>query len=146
MPYCADSDTRLSNANWYAPDMRQIVLLDEDRRARAVTAVLQAQLGQVVTIKEATRNAEQSARLHAICTDLAKGGVQWLGKRRSTTDWKILLVSGHAVATRQGHEMLPGLEGEFVNLRESTAQMSKSRMSSLIDYATAWAAQHTEQA
>ena len=35
--------------------------------------------------------------------------------------------------------MVPGLEGEFVNIRESTALMSIKRGSSLIEYATAFA-------
>jgi hypothetical protein len=39
-------------------------------------------------------------------------------------------------------EVIPGLEGEFVNIRESTAHMSKPRASSLIEYAVAHMAQH----
>jgi hypothetical protein len=38
--------------------------------------------------------------------------------------------------------MVPGLEGEFVNLRESTALMSKARAASLIEYALAFCAMH----
>jgi hypothetical protein len=51
-----------------------------------------------------------------------------------------LLVSGHATATKEGSEILPGLEGEFVNIRESTALMSKKRGASLIEYTLAYAA------
>lgn len=36
-------------------------------------------------------------------------------------------------------DVLPGLEGEYVNIRESSAQMSVKRMASLIEYTTAWA-------
>jgi hypothetical protein len=42
------------------------------------------------------------------------------------------------MATKEGSEMVPGLEGEFVNVRESTALMSKRRGASLIDYAEAF--------
>ncbi|QSA18089.1 recombination protein NinB, partial [Morganella morganii] len=36
--------------------------------------------------------------------------------------------------------LIPGLEGEIVPLaRESTANMSKKRMTSLIEYSQAWA-------
>ena len=35
-------------------------------------------------------------------------------------------------------DVVPGLEGEFVNIRESSAQMSISRMASLIEYVTAY--------
>jgi hypothetical protein len=38
--------------------------------------------------------------------------------------------------------MVPGIEGEFVNLRESTARMSKARGSSLIEYTLAFVAMH----
>ncbi len=51
----------------------------------------------------------------------------------------MLLISGHAVATKQEAEVVPGLEGEYVNIRESSAEMSVKRMSSLIDYTIAWA-------
>lgn len=64
--------------------------------------------------------------------------MEWAGKRRTAEQWKVLLVSGHAVATKHGAEMVPGIEGEFCNLRESTARMSKSRLSSLIEYAEAF--------
>jgi hypothetical protein len=37
---------------------------------------------------------------------------------------------------------VPGLEGEFVNLRESTALMSIKRGASLIEYTQAFAAEH----
>lgn len=108
-------------------------------RENALQAVREAPDGWAVTVAEEVRNNEQNAKFHAICSDLAKSGREWMGKRRTAEEWKVLLVSGHAVATKQGSDMVPGLEGEFVNLRESTARMSKSRISSLIDYALAFA-------
>ncbi len=93
-------------------------------------------------VRPEKRNNEQNAKFHAICADLARAKVQWCGKPRTAAEWKVLLVSGHAVATKQGCEMLPGLEGEFVNIRESTALMSKARSSSLIEYALAFCATH----
>ena len=98
----------------------------------------------MVRFSEPNRTADQNAKFHAICSDLARAGVPWMGKPRTAEQWKVLLVSGPAVATKEGAELVPGLEGEFVNLRESTAAMSKRRSSSLIEYALAWAAQHTE--
>lgn len=105
-----------------------------------MAAVADAPAGHVVTIKEPTRTSGQNERFHAICGDFAKSGVEWAGKRRSAVEWKVLLVSGHATATREGSEMVPGLEGEFVNIRESTALMSIKRGASLIEYAQAFAA------
>ena len=46
------------------------------------------------------------------------------------------------VELKEGVEMVPGLESEFVNLRESTARMSKKRASSLIEYSVAFCAQN----
>lgn len=92
-----------------------------------------------LSIKPATRTSGQNDRFHAICSDIAKSCLQWGGKCRTPAQWKVLLVSAHAVATGEGAEMVPGIEGEFVNLRESTALMSIKRGSSLIEYATAFA-------
>jgi len=102
--------------------------------------------GTVVTFTEPTRSGGQSAKFHAICGDLARAGVQWMGKPRTAAQWKVLMVSGHAIATKEGAELGHGLEGEMVNLRASTATMTKPRSTSLIEYAQAFAAQHREQA
>lgn len=95
-----------------------------------------------MTIKPPTRTGEQNAKFHALCSDIARAGVQWAGKARSADAWKVLLVSGHAMATKEGSEIIPGLEGEFVNIRESTAAMSKKRGASLIEYTLAFCAMH----
>lgn len=118
---------------------RRFVLAHDPARARASSYVLyDAPDGAEVIVKEPTRTSEQNAKFHAICSDLARSQVMWAGKRRTADQWKVLLVSGHAVATKEGSEIVPGLEGEFINLRESTALMSKKRGSSLIEYAQAF--------
>lgn len=107
---------------------------------RAISAVQSAPEGAVITIEDGPkRNLEQNAKFHAICSDIARSDIEWAGKRRTPAQWKVLLVSGHAVATKEGAEMVPGIEGEFVNIRESTALMSKSRASSLIEYSIVFA-------
>jgi hypothetical protein len=113
-------------------------LVHSEARNRAAQAVKDAPEGYSVTIAEPRRNADQNAKFHALCTDLAKSKLEWAGKRRTAEQWKVLLVSGHAKATGEGFEMVPGLEGEFVNVRESTAAMSKARGSSLIEYTVAF--------
>ena len=94
----------------------------------------------MLTIKPATRSLEQNAKFHAMVEDIARSGLQWAGKERSAAQWKVLLVSGHAVATKEGADVVPGLEGEFINLRESTALMSVKRSASLIEYTLAFCA------
>jgi len=118
------------------------ILAHAEARRRAAQAVQNAPDGHKVVISEQTRSGEQNAIFHALCGDIAKSGIEWMGKRRSADEWKVLLVSGHSVATKHGADIVPGLEGEFVNLRESTAAMSKSRGSSLIEYTMAFMANH----
>ena len=120
-------------------DRRIFVLSHSEARRRAMACVADAPEGYRVEVREPKRTDGQNERFHAICGDIAKSGLMWAGKPRTAVQWKGLLVSGHAVATGEGAEMVPGLEGEFVNLRESTALMSVKRGSSLIEYATAFA-------
>lgn len=117
-------------------------VLDAHPQARpgCVAFAGSAPAGTVVRFSEPTRTSEQNAKFHAICSDLERSRLEWMGKPRSAAQWKVLLVSGHAVATKECAELVPGLEGEFVNLRESTAAMSKKRGASLIEYALAFCA------
>lgn len=117
-------------------------LVHPTARQLARAAVETAPHGYIVEVREQTRSLDQNARFHAICSDVAKFGVTWAGRARTAEQWKVLFVSAHAVATGRGSEVVPGLEGEFVNLRESTAQMGKSRASSLMEYVQAWCAEH----
>ncbi len=126
---------------------KQLFVLSHDiARTRAVRAVTDAPAGFRVVVEPPKRNGEQNAKFHAICAELAKSGLQWVGKKRTAVQWKVLLVSGHAKATNEEFDMVPGLEGEFVNLRESTALMSVKRSSSLIEYANAYLAMQKETA
>ena len=117
---------------------RLFILVHAEARRRAVEAVKTAPDGDVVRISEPKRSLDQSAKFHAMCGDLAASTLPWAGKRRGLNEWKVLLISGHAVATKLGAEIVPGLEGEFINIRESSAEMSKSRKSSLIEYTQAF--------
>ena len=117
--------------------MSYFILAHDQARQRAQQAIKDAPHGYVVTIKEPMRNLEQSAKFHAICADCSKH-ILFAGHMRTPTQWKMLLISGHAIATKQGSEMCPGIEGEWLNLRESSAAMSKKRMCSLIEYSTAF--------
>jgi len=122
--------------------LRRFVLSHDQARNGCASFAHEAPEGTEVIFKEPTRTSDQNAKFHAICSDLARSQVQWAGKRRNAAQWKVLLVSGHAAATKEGVEIVPGLEGEFINLRESTAAMSKRRGSSLIEYALAFCAMH----
>jgi len=93
-----------------------------------------------LSVKLESRSLEQNAHFHALCDVISKSGAVWMQKPRNAAQWKVLLVSGHAKATDEEVDLVPGLEGEFVNLRESTALMSIKRSSSLIEYCLAFMA------
>ena len=95
----------------------------------------------VLEIKPETRSYLQNNWIHAAFGDVAKQA-QWMNRRLAPMQWKTLFVSGHAMATGLGADVIPGLEGEFVNIRESTAQMSRVRCASLQTYMQAWCAEH----
>lgn len=118
----------------------RLVLTSDRMRQAAIEAVQQARGGSVVTLRGPSRTLRQNALFHALCGALEASGVPWQGSSRSDLDWKVLLISGHAVATRQDAEIVVGLEGELVALRESTAFMDRERASSLIDYSQAFIA------
>lgn len=109
-------------------------ILGKLSRATAHAEIDAAPDGWLWEISEPRRNDEQNKRFHAMVGDIARSELEWAGKRRSAAQWKVLLVSGHAKATKEEFDMVPGLEGEFVNLRESTALMSVKRSASLITY------------
>lgn len=115
-------------------------LVHQQARDNARLAVESAPDGYVVEVREPKRSLDQNAKFHAICEDLARSGLLWAGKERTAEEWKVLLVSGHGVATKEGADVVMGLEDELVNLRESTAKMSVARGSSLIEYTLAFCA------
>lgn len=118
--------------------MTSFTLISPRVRNNALEAVRNAPDGYIVTVKEPTRSTDQNAKFHAICGDISKSGMEWAGKERSLEDWKALLVSAHSVATGSGGEVIPGIEGEFVAIRESTSRMRVSRASSLMEYTLAF--------
>lgn len=123
-------------------DKRTFYLISSRVRDNALAAVNEAEPGAIVSVSPPKRSLEQNAKLHAVLTDLARSPLTWAGKRRTVEEWKMLAVSGHAIATKEAGEIIPGLENEFVSIRESTAQMSVKRASSLIEYLLAFCAQH----
>lgn len=117
---------------------KKVFVLDFDgERRQALAYVARAPANFTVEVKPTKRTDDQNRRFHAMVGDIARQHT-FAGKKLPAIKWKVLLVSGHATATNEGSEIVPGLEGEFVNLRESTAEMSVGRGASLIDYTRAY--------
>ena len=101
--------------------------------------LLQSHEKVIVEVRERKRSDAQNAKLHAMLKDIAKQKT-FNGQKLSIDQWKMIFVSGHRIATGGTAEMAIGLEGEVINLRESTARMGVRRLASLIEYIQAWAA------
>lgn len=95
----------------------------------------------VIKIQPMTRSLEQNSKLHALLSDISKQ-CEFNGEKRDIDTWKMIMVSAHKIATGGKAEMVIGLEGEVINLRESTAQMSAQRLASLIEYVQSWAVEN----
>ncbi len=126
---------------------RKSVILHDRQQAPAAMSELwqwckqELEAGRRLSVKAqpVTRSEEASAKFHAMCADFERSGIEWAGKKRSREQWKILLISGHTIATKADAEITYGLEREVVSLRESSAQMGAARMASLIEYTNAMA-------
>lgn len=86
-------------------------LVHAQARAGAIRAVQDAPEGYICTIAEPSRTLEQNAKFHALCSDIARAKTQWAGKPRNAVQWKVLLVSGHAIATKEGRRWSPESRG-----------------------------------
>lgn len=92
----------------------------------------------ILEIRPETRSDRANRRLHAMLGTLAKHA-EYQGRKLDIDGWKMLMCSGHTLATGEP-DFVRGLEGELINLRESTAKMSGARISSLMEYISAYAA------
>lgn len=118
--------------------MRKTLKLTGDvARQAACRYIMQAPDGYSVTIGEQSRSAEANARLHAMISDVASQ-IEYMGKKRQLEFWKGLFVSGWEIATGQKPEIVPGLEGEFINVRVSTTKLSGRKIADLMQYIEAY--------
>lgn len=116
-------------------------LINEQVKQRAIDFIRSIPINDdypvVIAFKADSRTLQQNSKFHAMLGDFSKQG-QYCGRTLDLYGWKNLLVSGHTIATKRPYELIQGIEGELVNIRESTAKMGVSRMNSLIEYSTAY--------
>jgi hypothetical protein len=106
-------------------------------RRTVAQQVIDAEDGAIARITPATRNLDQNARFHAMCGDVAKQ-IKHFGRVLDPAQWKVMFISGLGVVTGEGSDVVPGLEGEMCNIRESSASMGVKRMADLITYVQAF--------
>ncbi|KAF2282475.1 hypothetical protein GH714_044081 [Hevea brasiliensis] len=77
----------------------------------------------IVEIKSRERSLDQNAKLHAMFGDIAASKLLFAGKERSAEEWKVILISGHSIATGGQGEVIAGIEV----LRGGTLSNSKRK-------------------
>lgn len=121
---------------------RQRFILAHDRaRELATSAVWRAPDRMMVEIKPVTRTLDQSARFHAMLTDIVKSGFTHDGRRFDVEDLKTLFVSAWMIETGRRSDVVKGFSGEAVQLRRSTTTFTKEEMGELMDLVEAFAAE-----
>jgi hypothetical protein len=115
---------------------RTFILAHDQARRNAVRFVAEAPVGYCVTVSEPTRNLEQNAAMWAMLTDVSEQ-VVWHGRRLGPESWKHIFTS-----SLKKQDVVPGLDGGFVVLGQSTSTMTKREMSDLLELIQAFGAQH----
>ncbi len=94
-----------------------------------------------MVIREPTRNLLQNATLHGLISDVVRAKTVWANREWDIDSWRAIFASAYAKAVNLPVQTIPGLEGEFVAIRPSTARMTKSELSALIEYVTSFCVQ-----
>jgi hypothetical protein len=134
------SDATEIEAGLMAAGERRRFTLTEQNRAWVGSFILTLESGWTVTVSPPGRSLSQNDALHGLWDQLAKALPEYKGIPMDAEAWKALTIVSHAIATRHDDSgnavrLVPDLEGEgMVQLRESSARMSKARASSLYDY------------
>lgn len=88
-----------------------------------------------VVIRPEKRSTAQNRRMWAMLNELAEQ-VVWHGQKLSADDWKTM-----CTAALRKQRVLPGIEGGFVVMGESTSQMTVAEMGALMDFMEAFGVQ-----
>lgn len=92
-----------------------------------------------LSIKRETRSSEQNARMWAMLEDVARQ-VVWHGRKLLKEDWKHIF----SAALKQ-QDAVPGINGGFVVLGQSTSKMTVAQMGELMELIEAFGAQNEVQ-
>jgi hypothetical protein len=88
-----------------------------------------------ITIKPETRSSAQNRRLWAMLHDISKQ-VIWHGQQLSDEEWKHIFSSA-----LKKQKVVPGIDGGFVVMGQSTSKMTKAEMSEMQELMAAFGAE-----
>lgn len=90
----------------------------------------------VVEVKPFTRTLQQNRLMWKILQQLADQ-VNWYGNKLTKENWKDMITAG-----LKNQDVVPGINGGFVVLGDSTRKMSVKELNEVIELAYAFGAQH----
>lgn len=80
-----------------------------------------------IEVQESKRSLEQNARMWAMLTDVARQ-VEWHGRYLSAESWKHMFS-----ASLRKQDVVPGIDGGFVVIGQSTSKMTIAEMGALME-------------
>lgn len=101
----------------------------------SVKSLLMAGHRLVMVVKPETRSDAQNRRLWAMLTEVSDQ-VVWHGRKLSPEEWKHVFS-----AALKKQDVVPGIDGGFVILGQSTSKMTKGEMSDLQELISAFGAE-----
>lgn len=120
-------------------DKQTIFLVGDIQKQYAKQCIDQAPSDYVCEIRKKTRSIIQNSRLWAMLTDISRQ-VDWYGKKLSSESWKHVFSSA-----LKKQEVVPGLNGDFVVLGQSTSRMTVSEMRDMQELMSAFGDEHGVQ-
>lgn len=118
---------------------QQFLLRNESVKKNAINAIAKIEADNehylIVKIEERTRSNDQNSKLWAMLTDVASQ-VIWYGRYLSEESWKHIFS-----AALKKQETVPGIDGGFVVLGQSTSKMKVGEFRDLIELIYAFGAE-----
>jgi hypothetical protein len=112
--------------------MHKVILTGEQSRQRAAALCIKAPRGFVATIEEPRRTMDQNDKMWAMLTDISVAMPQ--GRRHTPDDWKAIFMN----ACQWECQFLEGLDGRPFPQGFRSSKLTKSQMSTLIDFMQAY--------
>lgn len=114
----------------------RIILSSKFQRERAKSLIDKAPPGFVAEVREPRRTNEQNDKLWAMLTDISHA--KPMGRRHTPDDWKAIAMN----ACGWECQFCEGLDGRPFPMGFRSSQLTKSQMSTLIDWLQALGDEH----
>ena len=116
--------------------MHRIILGTEFSRQKAKQLIDRAPDGFIAEVREQRRTNEQSEKMWAMLGDISRA--KPMGRHHTPDDWKAILMN----ACGWECQFIEGLDGRPFPQGFRSSQLTKSQMSTLIEFMLAFGAEH----